>query len=186
LYCEQFLPRTPDLVVSGINYGINLGSDIFYSGTVAGAREAAMRGVSAIAFSIQTGGIFEAVASLARKIALAVIESPKPDGSPVLLNVNFPRGEASSVVVTRLSARIYESFVETRREPSGIEYHWIGGSASERGAFAGSDSDAIKRGLISITPLTIDAICDQHVTFATNVAEMCRVEKHLTRQIEER
>jgi 5'-nucleotidase len=178
LFGDRFLPRAPDLVLSGINHGVNLGTDIFYSGTVAGAREAAMRGVAAMAISSQLGGVFDAIAVIARKMVMAVLQAAKPVGESVLLNINFPKGEAVGVVTTRLSTRIYESFVKTRRDPSGGEYHWIGGSASESGSCEGSDTDAIKRGFISVTPLAIEAINPAHFALATSVADACRTQRH--------
>lgn len=183
LFGDKFLPRKPDLVLSGINHGVNLGTDIFYSGTVAGAREAAMRGIAAIAVSGQLGGDYDAIAAMTRKMALTILQAPKPTGAPVLLNVNFPKVTARGLVTTRLSARIYESFVKTKRDASGSVYHWIGGSASEKGAFEGSDSDAVNSGYVSITPLAIDAISAEHLPIATNIAEECRVQTEENQEI---
>ena len=170
LFGGRFLPRMPDLVLSGINHGVNLGTDIFYSGTVAGAREAAMRGIPAMAVSLQGKEAFETIAAIARKMALVLLQAPKPAGPPVLLNVNFPRGKAAGVLITHLSQRVYEGFVQTQRDPSGREYHWLGGSAVDSECIEGSDTDAIKRGYISVTPLAIKVINPEHLAVATSVA----------------
>jgi 5'-nucleotidase len=184
LFSNKFLPRKPDLVLSGINHGANLGTDIYYSGTVAGAREAAMRGVTAMAISLQLGGEFDAISAMTRTMVLTVIRAPKSPGAPpVLLNVNFPKGTARGIVTTCLSTRIYENFVKTRRDASGGEYHWIGGSASESGAFEGSDSEAIKRGYVSITPLAIDAINTEHLPVAISIIEECRAQADENQEI---
>lgn len=110
LFGNHFLPRKPDLVLSGINHGVNLGTDTFYSGTVAAAREAAMRGIAAMAISYQGSEKFDEVAETAKNMALALLFAPKPAGAPVLLNVNFPRGAAEGVLITHLSMRVYEEF----------------------------------------------------------------------------
>jgi 5'-nucleotidase len=170
LYGDRFLPRTPDLVLSGINPGVNLGTDIFYSGTVAGAREAAMRGIPAMAVSFQGQGTFEAIAAMARRMALGLLQAPRPTGSPVLLNVNFPRGEPAGVLITHLSQRVYNSFVQTKTDPAGREYHWIGGAANDSECIEGTDTHAIKQGYISVTPLAIEAINSEHLAVATSVA----------------
>ncbi len=94
LYWKNLMPRTPDLVVSGINHGYNLGSDTFYSGTVAAAREGALRGIPAIAFSLGMGegSSFDSVAPIAGAIVERVLAMPsRAEGTrPPLLNVNFP------------------------------------------------------------------------------------------------
>ena len=98
LYREGLLPRRPDLVVSGMNHGPNLGSDVYYSGTVAAAREGALRGVPAIAFSMgggAGGGRSEGLstcAALASELARRMLEAVRPEGQAALLNVNFPAG----------------------------------------------------------------------------------------------
>ena len=88
---SRLLPRAPDLVVSGLNHGLNLGTDVFYSGTVAAAREGALRGYPALAVSAARDCDFVAAAAVARKLALGVLAEPEKKPG-LLLNVNFPHG----------------------------------------------------------------------------------------------
>lgn len=173
LYKQQFLPRWPDLVVSGINHGYNLGTDTFYSGTVAAAREGALRGVPAIAFSQGPGGSMESAASAAAGLVRRFLAAPRAEGTPPpLLNVNFPadRSDYAGARVTCLGRRVYDDEVVMRLDPRGREYFWIGGPSSRHETLAGSDTDAVDEGLISITPLRLDATLSDHLGLAAFVA----------------
>lgn len=163
----RFLPRWPDLVCSGINRGLNLGQDAFYSGTVAAAREAALRGIPAIASSAAPKGDFAAYAALTSKLARALHEAtrdkkPRAAGprfvarDTPLLNVNFPDPWSGEVRNTRLGARLYENAVDVRRDPRGREYMWLGGPGVEHAPDPGSDTDAYDAGAASVTPLLLD------------------------------
>jgi 5'-nucleotidase len=150
----RVLPRRPDLVVSGLNHGVNLGDDVFYSGTVAAAREGALKGVPSIAASADHGADFAAAAALTARIARTVLE--RNQGS-LLLNINFPTGKAWKTRATRLGSRVYRDDVEFRRDPRGREYLWVGGEGSvEHRAVAGSDTEAFDEGVVGITPLVLD------------------------------
>lgn len=161
LYRDRFLPRWPDLVVSGINHGYNLGADTFYSGTVAAAREAALRGIPAIAFSLGPHGSFAEAAKVAAVLAARVIETPgsREGDRGALLNVNFPpETPYRGVRATRLGRRVYVDEVTARTDPRGKEYYWIGGpGARPHEPIEGSDTEAVDRGLVSVTPLLLDA-----------------------------
>lgn len=151
----RVLSRRPDLVVSGINHGLNLGDDVFYSGTVAAAREGALKGVPSIAFSAAYDADLEAVAVAAARVAFHLLQQrPK---RPVLFNVNFPKGKNWSFRATRLGARVYQDGVDYRKDPRGREYLWIGtsGPITHR-AVAGSDTEAFDQGVVGITPLVLD------------------------------
>lgn len=150
----RVLPRRPDLVVSGINHGMNLGQDAFYSGTVAAAREGALRGIPAVATSAHGGADLAASAELTSRIARELL-SLRP-GRGTLLNVNVPRGWTGEVRATRLGARIYEEVVDFRRDPRGREYLWLGGPGVRHERDAGTDTDAYDDGAVSITPLLLD------------------------------
>src|SRR6185436_14045390 len=119
----RVLPRRPDLVVSGINKGLNLGQDAFYSGTVAAAREGALRGIPAIASSAQAGADVEAVARLTTRLALELLAAARSARAP-LLNLNVPASWTGEVRATRLGARIYEELVDFRVDPRGRSYLW--------------------------------------------------------------
>jgi 5'-nucleotidase len=154
LYAEaRVLPRRPDVVVSGVNHGVNLGDDVFYSGTVAAAREAALKGVPALAVSAARDADLEAAADFGAKIAL---EIHAMGGEPQLYNVNIPPGQSWPVRATHLGRRIYRDEVEFRRDPRGREYLWIGGPGADHGDAPGSDTEAFDRGTVGITPLVLD------------------------------
>jgi 5'-nucleotidase len=150
----RVLPRRPDLVVSGINHGMNLGQDAFYSGTVAAAREGALRRIPAVATSAHGGADLPAAAALSARVALDLL-SLRP-GHGTLLNVNIPRDWKGEVRATRLGARIYEEVVDFRRDPRGREYLWLGGPGVRHERAAGTDTDAYDDGAVSVTPLLLD------------------------------
>ena len=152
----RVLPRRPDLVVSGVNHGLNLGADVFYSGTVAAAREGALRDIPAIACSADLGADPVECANLCASLALGVLDTWDRTTPAPLLSVNVPPGRGWSVVATRLGARLYEELVEFRKDPRGREYLWIGGSATEHRDVVGSDTAAFDRGEVSVTELALD------------------------------
>ena len=153
------LPQKPDLVVSGINHGPNMGEDVFYSGTVAAAIEGAMQGVPAIAASLVTREItdFEAPARFIAHLAAQVMERGLPPKG--VLNVNLPHrpwAEIRGVRLTRLGTRVYQDALIEKTDPRGRAYYWIGGEQPVWQAQEGTDFQAIEQGYISITPLSLD------------------------------
>jgi 5'-nucleotidase len=150
----RVLARRPDLVVSGINHGMNLGQDAFYSGTVAAAREGALRGIPAVAASAHPSVDLRGAATLCTRIALE-LGGGTHAGAP-LLNLNVPPGWTGHVRATRLGARIYEEIVDFRFDPRGREYLWLGGPGVRHERNAGTDTDAYDDGAASITPLVLD------------------------------
>lgn len=170
LFEERFLPRRPDLVLSGINHGNNLGSDVFYSGTVAGAREAAMRGIAAIAFSYAGSHGFEVCMPHVREMALRLLQTQPPIGQTVLLNVNFPKGPARGVRPTTLGRQLYAERVVARRDPANREYFWIGGEVVHESIEEGTDVAALRDGYASVTPLVLEATYVEHLGVAAIVA----------------
>lgn len=148
----RVLPRRPDVVVSGVNHGVNLGDDVFYSGTVAAAREGALKGIPSIALSAIADADFESAAALGARLALSLAS----EKDPILLNVNIPRGRDWPLRATRLGRRIYRDEVEFRRDPRGREYLWIGGPGADHRPLAGSDTEAFDDGVVGITPLVLD------------------------------
>jgi 5'-nucleotidase len=152
-------PERPRLVVSGINTGPNLGSDITYSGTVSAAMEGVVSGVPAIAISLGDNFEFDFryaatfAARLARRVLRAGLESD------VLLNVNVPRGRRSEirgVKVTRLGRREYNDELIRRKDPFGRDYYWIGGSPPSGAGEPGTDLHAVAAGYVSVTPVQLD------------------------------
>jgi len=153
---ESLLPRKPDLVVSGINRGDNLGIVVYYSGTVGAAREAMLAGIPAIAVSMEVNreSTYDATAAFTRKLVdqLRAAGMLKPG---LFLNVNAPAGEAKGVRITRLSLKANEQIYERRVSPRGRVYYW-----SDYRPLAddeeGTDVWAHARGMISITPMVLD------------------------------
>ncbi len=150
---QRILPRRPDICVSGMNHGMNLGIDVFYSGTVAAAREAAIRGIPAVATSADHEADRKAAAILSAEIARELWERVRGTRGPApLINVNIPSGNQWTVRGTRLGARLYDDSVVFRNDPRGREYLWIGGAEPRHTPVAGSDTDAYDAGEASVTP----------------------------------
>ena len=147
--------RPPDLVVSGINRGANLGDDVTYSGTVAGALEGTLLHVPSIALSAEVdaegSARFELAASMARALAEKILATGLPAG--VFLNVNVPRGEARGVRITRQGTRTYRAAAVERLDPSGRPYFWIAGADMIPAGEPDGDHEAIRAGYVSISPL---------------------------------
>jgi 5'-nucleotidase len=155
------VPELPDLVVSGINEGANLGYDMTYSGTVAAAMEAAVAGVPAIAASQEEvdgrSGDLAFAAHVLAMLARQTLAHGLASGS--LLNVNFPalpRSAVRGVQVTRLGRRIYRDALVRRLDPRGRPYYWIGGEMPDGEPEDGTDIGALAQGYVSVTPLTLD------------------------------
>jgi 5'-nucleotidase len=155
-----FLKHRPDIVVSGINRGANMGDDITYSGTVAAAMEGLLSNVPSIAISIGAFGAdidFEPAASFATLLARNILDRGlAPD---TLLNVNvppLPRAQIAGVEVTRLGKRSYRDQLVERLDPYGNPYYWVGGPAVSEEAEPGTDVAAMRAGKISVTPIALD------------------------------
>jgi 5'-nucleotidase len=164
----RVLPRRPDLVVSGLNHGMNLGQDAFYSGTVAAAREGALRGMPAVAASAHASVDLASAAEATVRIAMALLETNPASGT--LLNVNYPKGWAGEIRASRLGTRIYEDMVDFRRDPRGREYLWLAGPGVRHERDPGSDTDAYDEGVASITPLLLDLTDRANVDATTAIA----------------
>lgn len=165
--------RRPDLVVSGINPGHNLGTDVFYSGTVGAAAEGFIRGAASIAFSVPHGQPAEIAVPWVERLAAQILAR----GERVLLNVNMPeivdahereaalplsaedlrrRAAALPARLTRMGQRNYVEHVEEREDLRGRPYFWIGGPPEETPHLEGEDTWAISQGMVAITPLVLD------------------------------
>lgn len=167
----RVLPRRPDVVVSGINHGLNLAGDVFYSGTVAAAREAALRGLKGLALSAGPDASLAGAARCALELVQALLSEPLPaSGAGLLLNVNFPKGDRWPVRATRLGSRRYEDRAEFRRDPRGGEYLWLGGSSAVHGEAAGSDTEAYDAGVVGVTPLSLQMWESEQQPLAERIA----------------
>jgi len=156
----ELLPERPDVCVSGVNHGPNMGEDVLYSGTVAAAMEATVLGIPSIAISY-AGALHEELAGweeVVRGILQTILgrEALPPE---TLFNVNLPAvapDEVRGIRVTSLGQRRYAGSITRANDPSGREYFWIGGGvASWRGA-EDSDFQAVEDGYVSVTPMNLD------------------------------
>jgi 5'-nucleotidase len=147
----------PDLVVSGINKGWNLGDDVTYSGTVSGAFEAALLGPPGIAVSLQRKGEafdFSEAARGARIVSQSVLEKGLP--SRIFLNINVPQGKTKGIKVTVQARRNHVTKVDERIDPRGQRYFWIEEGQNDWEPHDRSDFQAVRDGYISVTPLQPD------------------------------
>lgn len=154
---ELMKDALPDLVLSGINHGANLGDDVLYSGTVAAAMEGHFLGVQSIAFSLVGTQHFASAAKIARQLVEQHLLNPIPTNR--LLNVNVPDrplDQLGSIEVTRLGARHHAENMIKQKDPRGHDIYWLGPPGKEQDAGAGTDFYAIENGRISMTPLQVD------------------------------
>jgi 5'-nucleotidase len=154
------LDYRPDLVVSGINNGANMGDDTIYSGTVGAAMEGYLFGIPAIAFSqVEKGwGHLDAAAAKARELVQQVLQQLQAEG-PFLLNVNIPNRAAAELgpfEVCRLGRRHAAEKVMAQTSPRGDTLYWIGGAGLPKDGADGTDFHATAQGRISVTPLQVD------------------------------
>ncbi|MBN1888906.1 MAG: 5'/3'-nucleotidase SurE [Thermoflexales bacterium] len=166
-----FLPEKVDMVVSGINPNANVGHDVTYSGTVTAAMEAVIGGVPGVAVSLDSPDNhlsaidYAAAAGIARQIVQATIENSLPHD--VLLNVNvpyLPHDQIKGFRITRQGTRVYRSRLDSRQDPRGKPYYWIGGDAPTSIPEKGTDAGALAEGYVSITPLQLDLTAYNIVT----------------------
>ncbi len=156
---QRLLPRRPDLIVSGLNPGPNLGrQDVNYSGTVAAALQGTFLGVPSIAASMlaDAKGRFPVrfAAEVIRRVAAAVLADGLPEG--VTLNVNIPPPPVKGVKVTRLGWKFYDPEIIEKEDPRGSPYFWIGTGTPKRVGEEDMDVIAAHQGYISLTPLHTD------------------------------
>lgn len=160
LAIEYLLPQKPDLVISGINNGANLGTDVLYSGTVSAAIEAIILGVPAIAVSLtqQENPDFRFAANFVLHLIHIINAYDLPNNT--LLNINIPaktRKEIAGVAVTRLGLRQYRNAFQKRVDPRGRNYYWLAGEIVDpEDEEEDSDVVAVKNSYISITPIHFD------------------------------
>jgi 5'-nucleotidase len=153
------LEERPNLVVSGINHGPNMGEDVFYSGTVAAAIEGSMQGVPAIAASLVARDVtdFSAPARFVRRLVEEI--AGRGLAGKQVLNVNMPHRpweDVKGVSFTRLGTRVYADTLIEKKDPRGRAYYWIGGQDPVWDSEEGTDFHAVEHGRISITPLALD------------------------------
>lgn len=150
------MEERPDVVVSGINRGDNVGASAWVSGTVAAARQAAMLGIPAVAFStnVRGEGDYSVAAGWARRVLEALARAGALE-APLLLNVNIPMGEPLGIRVAPMSLDLGTQQYEERRSPRGLRYVWDSWAAPDS-ASDGTDLDWFGRGYVTVTPLALD------------------------------
>jgi 5'-nucleotidase len=153
------LESLPDIIVSGINLGANMGDDTIYSGTVAAATEGFLLGIPSIAVSLTSfeGKHFATAGRIARELVERFVRDPIRE--PVLLNVNvpdIPYAELQGTEVTRLGRRHKAEPVVKMRSPRNETVYWVGAAGAAADAGPGTDFNAVERGCVSITPLQVD------------------------------
>lgn len=157
LSLKKFFPAPPDLLISGINNGPNLGNDISYSGTVSAAIEGTMYGIPSLAIS--AGGElplnYKAAARIAKLLALKIFDHSLP--AHVLLNVNVPSGShPQAMQITRQGSRLWKDAIQETFDPRGRRYYWIGGGTPVIDAIEGTDVHCYASNNISVTPIKLD------------------------------
>jgi 5'-nucleotidase len=153
------LDHLPDMVISGINHGANMGDDTIYSGTVAAATEGYLLGVPSIAVSLVSKGAGNYVTAARVVAEIVKRHQDQPFTSPVLLNVNVPDVAYEQILgreVTRLGRRHKAEPVVKSANPRGETVYWVGAAGAAQDAGAGTDFGAVARGMVSVTPLQID------------------------------
>ena len=164
---NKILPHKPDIIVSGINNGENLGDDITYSGTVAAAIEGTLLGVPSIAVSLASeyhnGHGFKkgssarllAASAFTRELVLKVLNKGLP--SDTLLNINIPDiAKIKGVRITKQGKMIYDNGIQELKDPRGRQYYWIGGGVPKWEPGENTDFQAVRDGYISVTPVHLD------------------------------
>jgi 5'-nucleotidase len=154
-----FLPERPELVISGINHGSNMGDDITYSGTVAAAMEGIICGFPSIAVSMSPNPEWpvDVGAEFIERLVDQVVERGLAED--ILLNVNvpnIPHEEIKGVRITRLGKRTYKDELVAREDPRGNTYYWLGGRHIEDRLDEGTDVAAVREGYVSVTPIHLD------------------------------
>src|SRR6185503_16464659 len=178
LAVNKILPEAerPDICVSGINHGGNLGDDATYSGTVAGALEATILGVPGIALSLVAREQFDftEAARFAVSAVRKILSEGLPDGT--LLNINIPRGEIKGVLVTRQGIKNARPVISKHIDPRGKPYFWIGEEYFRSNSEDGTDYRAIELGYISVTPLKSDMTDHNALTQLDSWTDMASLE----------
>ncbi|MDP2562382.1 5'/3'-nucleotidase SurE [Psychrobium sp. 1_MG-2023] len=159
LAINMLLEHDPELVITGINAGANLGDDVIYSGTVAAAMEGRYMGLPSVAVSLCGKALihYETAGYYAAKIAQQLRECPLPANQILNINVpDIPINQVKGIKVTRLGARHRATSMVKTQDPAGRDIYWVGPLAKEDDAGEGTDFHAIANGYVSITPLTVD------------------------------
>jgi 5'-nucleotidase len=174
---HRLLNERPDVVISGINHGANLGENVYYSGTVGAAREAAIHHVPGLAISLcskRVNSDFAASAHLARQTVELILKEKLPD--QVVLNINVPESWRGGVRFTRQSKKITRTVLREGEDPRGRPYFWLSEQRIDRDMELDAESDyaAIFAGEVSVTPLHLDPTHTESLNHLSHWAEQLR------------
>lgn len=175
LALNKLLPEHPDLVISGVNRGGNLGENVYYSGTVGAAVEATINQIPAVAISVAYRGPnfdFRDAARLGRELAKLILEEGLPRG--IMLNVNVPLPWNGKVCFTRQSEKVTRNLLQENKDPRGCVYYWLHEQQLKEGIEPDTDYAAVHSGAVSITPIQLDR------THATSLNHL----SHWTKKLE--
>lgn len=174
---REILKGMPDVILSGINTGANLGTDIHYSGTVAAAREGALMNIPSYAFSLVDMKLkgaekgeklpmaFEMGARYAVEVLQRTVKIPFPQHTLLNVNIpNIPQSEIQGIRIARQGFRFYKNEVVKRQDPRGKSYYWIGGAYEGFENQALSDCNAVEENHVSVVPITIDCTHNEFYT----------------------
>jgi len=170
---HKLLPEKPDIVISGINHGANMGENVYYSGTVGAAREAALHHIPSVAMSLcagKTNHNFSNAAKIARGAAEIILKEGLPD--QVLLNINVPEPWKGGVRFTRQSKKITRNQLSEGKDPKGRTYYWIFEQKIEKDVEPDTDYEAVFAGDVSVTPLHLDPTHDESLNHLSHWAEI--------------
>jgi len=159
LAVHRILDAPPDLIISGINHGPNLGEDVYYSGTVSAAHEGGIMGIPAFAVSIFAFSPknLSTASDFSVRLAEMILRDGIPKGGVLNVNVpDMPMEKIKGYRFTRQGKRAYGNLMIEKKDPHGRSYYWIGGDVNGYKSVDGSDCDAVMNGFISITPLKVD------------------------------
>ena len=170
---HKLLPERPDLVISGINHGANMGENVYYSGTVGAARESALHHIPSIAMSLcarKDNLHFAHAANIARSAAEIIMKEGLPD--QVLLNINVPEPWKGGVQFTRQSKKITRNQLSEGKDPKGRTYYWIFEQKIEKDVEPDTDYAAVFAGDVSVTPLHLDPTHDESLNHLSHWAKI--------------
>ncbi len=167
LACLGAVERPADIVVSGINRGMNLAQDVTCSGTVSAAFEGALNGIPSIAVSTQYASKMDYAP--AAKVAVNIAKQVLANGLPnhTILNINVPiqqDGRHKGTKITTQGTRVYNDRLDTRQDPRGATYYWLAGDRPEAIDVPGSDTSAVLNGYVSVTPLQLNLVAQDMLT----------------------
>jgi len=170
---HKLLPEKPDLVISGINHGANMGENVYYSGTVGAARESALHHIPSVAISLcagKTNHNFSNAAKIARSAAEIILREGLQD--QVLLNINVPEPWKGGVRFTRQSKKITRNQLSEGKDPKGRTYYWIFEQKIEKDVEPDTDYEAVFAGDVSVTPLHLDPTHDESLNHLSHWAKI--------------